>query len=188
VRQIELVCFATEALERLSIPYAVVGSFASSAWGEPRMTRDIDIVIRLAASQVISLCMAFPEDDYYLSRSAAAEAVQRLGQFNVIHPSSGNKIDFMVVGSTGWADAQFARRRRVNLDADHQVFMAAPEDVILGKLIYYHEGGSEKHLRDIIGILDVSGTTLDREYIAQFSAQLHVAEDWQTVERDYDLK
>ena len=62
------------------------------------MTRDIDIVIRLAASQVVSLCMAFPEDDYYLSRSAAAEAVKQLGQFNVIHPSSGNKIDFMVVG------------------------------------------------------------------------------------------
>jgi hypothetical protein len=66
--------------------------------------------------------------------------------------------------------------------------MAAPEDVILGKLIYLREGGSEKHLRDIAGILNVSGASLDRDYISQFSSQLNIAKDWQAVERDYDAR
>jgi hypothetical protein len=186
VRQIELTSYAADTLERLNIPYAVVGSVASSAWGEPRLTRDVDIVIRLAADQVEALCAAFPADEFYVSRAAAAEAAQRLGQFNVIHPTSGNKIDFMVVGMSGWAAAQIARRKRVNLDAEHQVYLAAPEDVILGKLVYYHEGGSDKHLRDIAGILDVSGAALDRDYISQCAAKLHVADDWHAIRRGYD--
>ena len=56
MRQIELLRFTVAALDRLEIPYAIVGSMASSAWGEPRMTRDIDIVIRLSADQVADLC------------------------------------------------------------------------------------------------------------------------------------
>ncbi|MEX0614059.1 MAG: hypothetical protein WD738_17550 [Pirellulales bacterium] len=70
MRQIELLRFTIEVLERLGIPYAVVGSYASSAWGEPRMTRDIDIVIQLAANQIDPLCEAFPGDDFYVSRTA----------------------------------------------------------------------------------------------------------------------
>src|SRR3972149_1008315 len=81
VRQIELLRFVFAALERLQIPYAVVGSFASGAWGEPRMTRDIDVVIRVKPSQVEQLCAAFPQDDFYVSRSAAEEAVRQHGPF-----------------------------------------------------------------------------------------------------------
>ena len=51
MRQIEFLALAINALERLEIRYAVVGSYASTAWGEPRMTLDIDIVIEMAADQ-----------------------------------------------------------------------------------------------------------------------------------------
>jgi hypothetical protein len=181
VEQTDLLRAAIQALERLDIPYALVGSFASGAWGESRFTQDIDIVVALLPAQVRTLCDAFPQPDFYVSLSAAEEAVRQGGQFNVIHPASGNKIDFMIAGNTPWADAQLKRSRRLTLFADIQANVAAPEDVILGKLIYFREGGSDKHLRDITGILKISGQQVDRSYISQYATQLGVADIWQAV-------
>jgi hypothetical protein len=181
VEQIELLRLATEKLDALNISYAIVGSIASGAWGESRFTQDIDILVDLALDQVDSLCGAFPPPDFYVSEVSAHEAVRRQGQFNVIHPASGNKIDFMIAGRAAWSAAQLQRRRRISLFSDHDVDVATPEDVILGKLLYYRDGGSEKHLRDIAGILKISGDTLDRAYVDQLSNQLGVADIWQVV-------
>ena len=184
MRQIEILHLAIGALERLGINYVVVGSYASSAWGEPRMTIDVDIVIQLAASEVESLCNAFPEQDFYLSRAAALEAVQQRSQFNVIHPSTGHKIDFMVPGTGDWTSSQLARRRTIEFEPGIAGFVAAPEDVILGKLIYFREGNSEKHRRDIRGIIKVSGGQLDRDYLRRGVAQLGVDDAWKEIVSD----
>jgi hypothetical protein len=184
VRQIDLLGFTVAGLERLGIDYAIVGSYASSAWGEPRMTRDIDIVIRLHPDQIDSLCSMFPGEDFYVSRTAATEAVRRGGQFNVIHPASGNKIDFMIAGSGDWPASQLIRHRKIDFTSNISGYVAAPEDVILGKLIYYREGGSEKHVRDIRGILKITGQALDREYLANTSERLGVAEIWKSLLAD----
>jgi hypothetical protein len=186
VRQIELLRFAIETLEGLGIPYAIVGSFASGAWGEPRMTRDIDIVVSLSPPQVTALCAAFPDDEFYVSQSSAAEAVRLHSQFNVIHPTSGNKIDFMIAGTGDWSAAQLARRKRVDFEPETHGYVAAPEDVILGKLIYYREGGSEKHLRDVAGILRTSGNIVDRDYVGNFAQQVGVGEIWLMVLKNAD--
>jgi hypothetical protein len=181
VEQLELLKFAVQVLNRLQISHALVGSFASSAWGESRFTQDIDIVVDLKPDQVEPLCKAFPEPEFYFSQTAAREAVERRSQFNVIHPSSGNKIDFMIAGDTSWAIAQLQRSRQVAVFPDLDVNIAAPEDVILGKLLYYKEGGSEKHLRDIASILKISSELVDFEYVDEFAKQLGVTEPWQAV-------
>lgn len=181
MRQIELLRFVLDILERLQIDYAVVGSYASGAWGEPRMTRDIDIVVRLTPQQVDPICAAFPEADFYVSRAAAMDAAKRHSQFNVIHPQSGNKIDFMIAKPGNWADSQLQRRRRIAFEPTTQGYVAAPEDVILGKLIYFKEGGAEKHLRDIAGILMTSQVAVDRAYIEKFAVDLGVGDSWQQV-------
>jgi hypothetical protein len=74
----------------------MVGSFASGVYGEPRFTQDIDIVFELAASQITGFCQRFAGPEFYRSEAAVRQAVQRHGRFNVIHPSSGNKIDFIL--------------------------------------------------------------------------------------------
>lgn len=178
MEQTDLLRLAIETLERLEIPYALVGSFASGAWGESRFTQDIDIVVDLQPDQVVLLCEAFSPPKFYVSGAAAQEAVQQRGQFNVIHPASGNKIDFLIAGTTPWAVAQLRRYRSVPLFADLDAKIAAPEDVILGKLVYYQDGGSDKHLRDITSILKISGDDVDRQYVSQFAAQLGVADLW----------
>jgi hypothetical protein len=179
--QLELLRFALTALDRLNVRYAVVGSFASSVWGDPRMTRDIDIVVQLDSAQAEAILAAFPDDEFYISRAAVDEAIGRAGQFNVIHPTSGNKIDFMVAGSSAWSAAQLSRARLIRFLPDLEGYVAAPEDVILGKLIYYRDGGSDKHLRDITGIFQRSGEAIDAEYAQQMAECVGVADLWRQV-------
>jgi hypothetical protein len=173
-------------LERLDIPYAIVGSFATAVWGDARMTRDIDIVVQLAGEKTDWLCAAFPSDDFYVNQQAAHDAVLQRGQFNVIDFRSGNKIDFMIAGRSEWASQQLARRRRVQFAPDVEGFVAAPEDVIIGKLVYYQDGGSEKHLRDIASILSQDEGDVDRRYIAEVANLLGLTTIWKrfAVSRD----
>ena len=181
MEQDELLRRVVEILEEQGITYLLVGSLASGVYGEPRLTRDIDVVVELRPDQVARLCDAFPAADYYVSRQAVREAVVRGGQFNVIHPASGNKIDFMIARQDAWGRSQISRRRLEQILPGRPGYTAAPEDVILGKLWYYQEGGSEKHLRDIAAMLQVSGDEIDREYINHWARQLGFMAEWQAV-------
>ncbi len=181
MEQSDLLRYAIEKLETMNVTYAIVGSFASGAYGEPRFTQDIDILVDLRDRHVDALCESFPSPEFYVSRSAVGQAVLRRSQFNVIHPTSGNKIDFMLSRSDPWSRNQLVRRQNVQLFPDRGGYLASPEDVILGKLVYYREGGSEKHLRDITGILKVRGDDVDRHYVTQVADQLGVMEIWQAV-------
>lgn len=73
------------------------------------------------------------------------------------------------------------RRQRVPILPDHEGYTARPEDVILGKLLYFAEGGSEKHLRDILGILRVSASLVDRVEIERWVEALGLSSVWQAV-------
>ena len=181
MNQAELLERVIDILESQRLAYMLVGSFASAAYGEARLTHDIDIVVEVGLETVDRLCSAFPAPEFYVSLPAAREAVVRRGQFNVIHPGSGNKIDFMIARNDAWGQSQMARRGRKPILPDRQAFVAAPEDVIVGKLWYYHEGGSEKHLRDVAGMLQVSGEEIDTEYVGHWTRELGLAEEWQAV-------
>jgi hypothetical protein len=183
VEQTDLLRHTIETLERLAIPYMLVGSFASTAYGEPRFTQDIDIVLDLTAAQIPAFCAAFPSPVFFLSEQAVREAVQHRFQFNVLHPTSGNKIDFLLPRSDAWGQTQWQRRQRIQLLPDREGFAARPEDVIIGKLWYYAEGGSEKHLRDIAGILRVSGAAVDQDEISRWAEQLGFTEVWQALQQ-----
>ncbi len=175
MEQTDLLRHVLTVLDGLRIPYLLVGSYASGIYGEPRLTQDIDVVIALPAGQAGALCAAFPAADFYVSLPAAQQAVR------VIHPGSGNKVDFMIARDDAWGQAQLARRRQIPIFPDRAGYVAAPEDVILGKLLYYAEGGSDKHLRDITGILRVSGELVDRADVTRWAGQLGVLEIWRAV-------
>jgi hypothetical protein len=181
MEQIDILRHAVEALERMNTPYLVVGSFASIAYGESRFTQDIDIIAAFQLKHVDELLKAFPPDDFYLSEPAIREAIRTSSQFNVIHPSSGNKIDFILPRADEWATVRMARRRPVRLLPDRDVMTAAPEDVILGKLWYFSEGGGDRHLRDIAGILRVTGDGVNRAEVERWASKLGYLEIWQQI-------
>jgi len=138
--------------ERLDVPYLVTGSIAAIAYGEPRLTNDIDIVAAVGEKDIPALLESFPDDTYYVSADAIREAVRRQTQFNIIHPASGLKIDVIIMRDTAFDKSRLARIRRIHPAPAYEANFAAPEDVIIKKMQYYAEGSSEKHLRDIAGI------------------------------------
>ena len=179
--QADLLRYAIRVLEESGITYMVVGSFSSSSYGEPRLTQDIDIVVQLADEQMDRLCAAFPQGEFYVSPEEVSRAVRDEDQFNVIHPASGTKVDFIIARTDPWGREQLRRRRRVLLFPDLEGYVASPDDTIIGKMLSYLEGGSEKHLRDITGILKVSADELDWNYIARWADELGLSEIWQAV-------
>jgi hypothetical protein len=145
------------------------------------MTQDIDVLIDANQQQIIALCRDFASKEFYVSQEAALDALQRRGQFNVIHAASGNKIDLMIAGADQWGRTELERRRRMKILPDLEGYCARPEDVILSKMAYYREGGSEKHLRDIAGILKVSPDQVDRQFVSHWASRLGLLEIWQTI-------
>jgi hypothetical protein len=168
-------------LENLHIPYLVTGSVAAMAFGEPRMTNDIDIVAAVGYEHVGGLMAAFPEEEFYISEDAIRDAVRHQTQFNIIHPASGMKIDIIIRKKTRFNDSRFSRIRRIKAGENFETNFAAPEDIILMKMQYYRDGGSEKHLRDISGILKISGPEIDKDYIALWAERLNLMDIWNLI-------
>src|SRR5689334_21124647 len=102
MEQPELLQYTIEVLERLGITYMVVGSIASAVYGEPRSTLDIDVVVAPTATELEQLCPAFVEHSFYVSKEAARDALRARSSFNVLLPTSGNKIDFMISSGAPW--------------------------------------------------------------------------------------
>src|ERR1035437_761515 len=109
LEQVDLLRMVITALERLGVPYMVVGSMASSAYGEPRFTQDVDVVIDPTESQATSLCKAFAADEFYASEDAARAAVRSRGQFNILHSRSGNKVDLVILSAGPWERTEISR-------------------------------------------------------------------------------
>lgn len=177
----ELLEKVVEMFERLEIPYLVTGSVAAMAYGEPRMTNDIDIVAEIGEQHIAGLLESFPQDEYYISDEMIREAIRYQGQFNVIHPSSGLKVDIIIRRNTPFDASRFSRTRRIQTGETYQANFAAPEDVIIKKMEFYKAGGSEKHLRDITGIVKISGAEVDRQYIEDWAKRLGLTEVWEAI-------
>lgn len=178
----ELMQAVAEFCETNAVPYRVVGSMASMLYGEPRFTNDVDIVAELLPEHVPVLAAAFPPPEYYLSESAVRDAIERRFQFNILHPASGLKADIIVPPDTDFSRSEASRVRRIRSEGEFAVWFGSPEDVILKKLEFFREGGSEKHLRDIVGILKVQSEEIELAYLAEWVTRLKLAAEWAMVE------
>jgi hypothetical protein len=181
LEQADLLRLLVVALEEVGVDYLVVGATACASYGEPRLTRDIDVVVDLHDDRVADLVRHFPAPEFYVSEEGARRAAEHRDMFNIIHPASGLKIDLIVRKEDAFDDSRFRRKRRLRVLPGRTVNFASPEDVILKKLVFFRQGGSEKHLRDSAGILQVSGRTLDRRYLSGWARRLGVAEVWRMV-------
>ena len=172
-------------LEALGVPYMVTGSTAGIVYGEPRMTHDIDVVVKLAMRDVPAFVAAFPLEEFYCPpEDVLAIEVRRgaRGHCNLIHHETGFKADVYLAFDElhRWA---LSHRRAIELDG-MTMQVAPPEYVILRKLEYFREGSSEKHLRDIRSILAVSGAGLDRALLEQKVDELGLRPQWQRALED----
>jgi len=154
------------------------GGVAAIMYGEPRFTRDMDVLVRLHYNQVDTLARVLEEDGYYVSVEAIRDAVDRHFYFNVIHLETGIKIDFCVAGRDPIHVWAFEHRQRKNFDEFRQAAYMPPESVVLTKLRAYQDSGSTRHLDDIEGILRVSGPELDLTYVDRQAARIGAFGTW----------
>jgi hypothetical protein len=171
-------------LEREGIEYAIAGSVASIAYGEPRMTMDIDLVAALGPNAMPSLARAFPESRFYLPPGRViVEECSRAsgGHFNVIDQQTGLKADFYVAQRDPLQSFAIERRRRIEL-GEFSAWLAPPEYVIVRKLESWREGGSAKHVRDIRGMLEGS-VEVDRGLVQTLATERGLDEFWRQVQQ-----
>ena len=167
------------ALEQLSIPYALVGSFASSMHGMYRSTADIDILADIKADQVHPLFEVLKKG-FYVDERTMRDAVAQRRSFNAIHFDSVFKVDVFIPKDVEFARAQLDRRqlRKISPDSEEAVFVATAEDTILAKLSWYQtvDETSITQWNDVVGILGTSRDTLDLDYLNDWSEKLGLTE------------
>lgn len=161
-------------LDDLDIPYALGGSVASSFFGEPRATADVDIAIRLSVESGESfLERALAE--FYVPTDSARAAIRTHQSFNLLADASGFKVDLFVLGDGLLDRRQLERRVLIPMpDVPTGLWVTSPEDQVLRKLDWYRLGGSvsDRQWRDVVGIILVRGTALDVNYLRETAGEL----------------
>jgi len=177
----------SECFNHLNIPYLVTGSVASIAYGESRFTNDIDIVADIKEEHILGILACFPEDEYYISEDSIRNAIFHRFQFNIIHPSSGLKVDVIIKQKSEFDKERFMRGNSFTMD-NVGVTFASPEDVIIKKMEFYKSGRIDKHLRDIVSMINISRDLMDMEYIEKWVKKFFLEEIWSAIQNRLDKK
>ena len=167
--EIEVLRIVTGRLERAGIGYMVTGSMALNYYALPRMTRDIDVVVELAppdAERIVDML----REDFDVDGEAVRRAIERREAFNAIEMTRVVKADFVVRKDSAYRRTEFARKRRVSVDG-YELFIVAPEDLLISKLDWARDTRSETQLGDVRNILESVGE-LDHTYLAEWIAHL----------------
>lgn len=175
----------TQRLNALGVAYMVSGSVAVIIYGEPRLTHDVDLIVVLDWNHVGRLPDMFPPGEFYCppAEVIAVEASrEQRGHFNIIHHETGFKADFYLSGRDPLHAWGLARAREIEVEGQVLV-VAPPEYVILRKLEYFREGGSEKHLRDVRSMLDTSPQAINMADLEQQITARGLQEAWQEVKK-----
>ena len=164
-----------EALEKISAQYVVVGSTAASAWGVARSTRDIDVVAVITRETVDTFLRALGNNEIYVPADEAKAATIKGGSFNVLHTTTGGKVDVFVC-QTSDAFESSRLNRRVKLQVlGIDTWVSTPEDVVLSKLLWRVQTRSEVQWRDCV---EVAATQkLDVKYLRIWATELGLSAD-----------
>jgi len=177
----DLLALFVAPIDQAGVPYMIVGSVASIQYGEPRFTTDVDLTISLSTTRAHELTRLYPEPDFYCPPlDVLLVELQRpeRAHFNVIHIPSGMKADFYPTHRQAYHQWALENLQLVEIGQRTYRF-APPENVILWKLIYFREGRSEKHLRDIASMLEVQGPAINQALLETATAELRLTQEWQ---------
>lgn len=172
--ELDIVRDVSQRLDRAGIAYMLTGSMAMNYYAQPRMTRDIDVVVALApadADKIVDLFRA----DYYVSEEAVRDAISAESIFNLIHNESVIKVDCIVRKNTPYRRVEFDRRKQIKID-DFSTWIASKEDLIISKLFWAKDSGSEIQMRDVQNLV---ATGSDVAYIDNWTKDLGLFNLWE---------
>lgn len=156
------------ALAAAGVRYAVGGSWASTAFGEPRFTNDVDVLVDFTEDSLRRFFKHLPAG-FYADLDQALVSMRVGRPFNLIHLQSFLKFDLFPAAAfaLGADELDRAITLEINGLSSQPVRFVTPEDVVLAKLNWYRSGGnvSEVQWRDILGILRSRKISLDWNYV-----------------------
>jgi hypothetical protein len=171
--EIDIIRDVSARLERENIAYMLTGSMAMNYYAQPRMTRDIDIVVALVPKDADTIAQLF-NPDYYVSLEAVRDSISRETMFNLIHQESVIKVDCIVRKISPYRQAEFERRQRIAIE-DFSTWIVSKEDLIISKLDWAKDSRSEMQLRDVKNLAD---TGCDQKYVDRWTKTLGLSELW----------
>lgn len=169
--QLEFVKQIARRLDAARIPYMLTGSVAMALYATPRMTRDVDVVVACGSGDAEKMVRLF-ESDCYVDKESVRDAIARRSMFNIIHNDWVIKADFIVRKDEEYRRVEFGRRRRIDIEGV-SVFVVAPEDLLLSKLCWGKDSGSELQREDARAIAE-SAADLDWPYIEKWALVLGI--------------
>lgn len=165
-------------LGALDIPSVVIGGLAVAIWGEPRLTRDIDLKIALDRDETDHLLGALPDE----WRPLADDPAQTFDSFGVLflQMPSGLRFDLLLAENPFDREA-IERGKVVTIEPGVDMVACTPEDLIVYKLVSLRPRDHE----DARGVVYRQGDTLDHAYVTGWLRLFEQAVDDSTLVSTY---
>ena len=185
MQELNLFLVFLERINKTNIEYMTTGSVASIIYGEPRLTHDIDLVLRLYVSDIPQLLSVFNQKDFYCPQIEFIEReIERKsgGHFNIIHHETGFKADIYPFGEDELHIWAMNRRKKIKVD-NCDLWLAPPEYVIVRKLEFFKLGGGSKHIRDKKKMIEFSYENINFDELKEKIVKYELIEQWLEVEK-----
>lgn len=163
------------ALESVGVGYFLGGSMASSFQGQPRLTNDLDFVVRLRSQDIEPFKKALGPD-FEVDELALLEAARTKRSWNIFHLPTVTRVDLFVVKDGEYDTEEFLRRRTYEVAPGQHLFLKSPEDSVLRKLLWFRSGdeNNSQQLRDVVEVLRVQQGALNESYLDAWAARLDI--------------
>ena len=179
VNELGIVRDVSFRLEKTGIEYMLTGSMAMNYYSQPRMTRNIDVVVALSHCHVDVFLSSF-HPDYYVTRETVESSLRQHSMFNLVHMESIIKVDCIIRKTSDYRLHEFERWQRISIE-DFSTWIVSKEDLILSKLDWAKDSHSELQIRDIKS-LNAAG--FDEKYIQNWIHSLGLVDIWKVCLHD----
>jgi hypothetical protein len=165
-------------LDEEGIPSVVIGGLAVAAWGEPRVTRDVDLKVFLGRQDADRLLEIISAD--YVPLTSQPKELLRSQGLIFVQDNAGIRIDIMLA-DTPYDMLAIERGRNIEIQPGISARLCSPEDLIIYKIISTRARDHE----DIRGVFRRQGNRLDHDYVIHWLRQFEKALDDSTLVSEY---
>ncbi|WP_155523797.1 hypothetical protein [Nodosilinea nodulosa] len=158
----------------VGVPYYVTGGTAAITYGEPRTTRDLDVVISVPRDALTPLVTALEAAGFYVPGVDDA-MTGRMRTLQVTQVATISRADLVLADDNEYERLKFQRRRLIPWPDGSEVYLVSPEDVVVNKLRWGQQSQSDKQWRDVLGVLKTQQEQLDYEYMHRWAAEFDLS-------------